>query len=41
MGKNRNGIEKELSTVGIELLGEMLGRADVDEDDEIDSILCN
>jgi len=38
-GKTIMALKKELSTVGIELLGEMLGRADVDEDDEIDSIL--
>lgn len=38
-GKTVNALKKELSTVGIGLLGEMLGRADVDEDDDIDDIL--
>ncbi|WP_157644118.1 hypothetical protein [Burkholderia ubonensis] len=38
-GKTVTALKKELSTVGIGLLGEMLGRADVDEDDDIDDIL--
>jgi hypothetical protein len=38
-GKTIMALKKELSTVGVELLGEMLGKTDVDEDDDIDSIL--
>jgi hypothetical protein len=38
-GKTIMALKKELSTVGLALLGEMLGRTDVDEDDELDSIL--
>ncbi len=38
-GKTITALKKELSTVGIGLLGEMLGRADVDEDDDVDDIL--
>ncbi len=32
-------LKKELSTVGVGFLGEMLGRLDVDEDDDVDDIL--
>ncbi len=32
-------LKRELSSVGITLIGEMLGIADIDEDDEIDDIL--
>lgn len=38
-GKTATALKKELSTVGIGLLGEMLGRTDVDEDDDVDDIL--
>ena len=38
-GKTVTALKKELSTVGVGLLGEMLGRADVDEDDKVDDIL--
>jgi hypothetical protein len=38
-GRTLNALKKELSTVGVGLLGEMLGRPDVDEDDEVDDIL--
>jgi hypothetical protein len=32
-------LKKELATVGVGFLGEMLGRPDVDEDDDVDDIL--
>lgn len=32
-------LKKELSNVGVSLVGEMLGKSDVDEDDDIDDIL--
>ncbi len=32
-------LKKELSAVGVSFLGEMLGRPDVDEDDDVDGIL--
>lgn len=38
-GKTIMALKKELSTVGIGLIGEMLGRFDVNEDDDIDDIL--
>ncbi len=38
-GKTLNSLKKELSTVGVGLLGEMLGRPDVTEDDEVDDVL--
>jgi hypothetical protein len=38
-GKALNALKKELATVGVGLLGEMLGRADVAEDDEVDDVL--
>lgn len=38
-GKTLNALKKELSTVGVGLLGEMLGRQDVTEDDEVDDVL--
>ena len=38
-GKTINALMKELSSVGIGLLGEMLGRPDVTEDDEVEDIL--
>lgn len=37
--KTVTALKKELSAVGVSLLGEMLGRADVDEDDDVDDIL--
>ena len=40
-GKTINALKKELSTVGVGLLAEMLGRADVDEDDDVDDILTS
>lgn len=38
-GKTVTALKKELSTVGVSLLGEMLGKTGVDEDDDIDDIL--
>ena len=38
-GKTVTALKKELSTVGVGLLGEMLGRSDVDEDDDVEDIL--
>lgn len=38
-GKTVTALKKELSTVGVGLLGEMLGRLDVHEDADIDDIL--
>jgi hypothetical protein len=38
-GKTVTALKKELSTVGVGLLGEMLGRVDVDEDADVDDIL--
>lgn len=38
-GKTVTALKKELSTVGVSLLGEMIGRADVDEDDDIEDVL--
>lgn len=38
-GKTTTALKKELSAVGIGLLGEMLGKADVDEDDDIEDII--
>ena len=38
-GKTFNALKKELSTVGVGLLAEMLGRTGVDEDDDVDDIL--
>ncbi|CUX42340.1 hypothetical protein [Agrobacterium deltaense] len=38
-GKTITALKKELSTVGVGLLAEMLGRADVDEDDDVDDIV--
>jgi hypothetical protein len=32
-------LKKELSSVGVGLLGEMLGKADVDEDDDVEDII--
>lgn len=40
-GKTLNALKKELSTVGVGLLGEMLGRQDVEEDDDVDDILTS
>lgn len=37
--KTANALKKELSVVGVELLGEMLGRTDVDETDRVEDIL--
>lgn len=37
--KTINALKKELSTVGVGLIGEMLGRVDVKENDEINDIL--
>jgi len=38
-GKTVTALKKELSTVGVSLLGEMLGRTGVDEDDDVEDIL--
>ncbi|AXI01778.1 hypothetical protein [Aquirhabdus parva] len=38
-GKTITALKKELSTVGVGLLGEMLGKPDVNEDDDVDDIL--
>lgn len=38
-GKTVTALKKELSGVGVGLLGEMLGKADVDEDDEVEEII--
>jgi hypothetical protein len=37
--KTITALKKELSTVGVGFLGEMLGRPDVDEDEDVDNIL--
>jgi len=37
--KTEHALKKELSTVGISFLAEMLGRTDVDEDDDVEDIL--
>lgn len=38
-GKTVTALKKELSGVGVGLLGEMLGKADVDEDDDVEDII--
>jgi len=38
-GKTITALKKELSTVGVGLLGEMLGKTDVDEDDNVEDVL--
>lgn len=38
-GKTTTALKKELSAVGISLLGEMLGKADVDEDDDVEDFI--
>ena len=38
-GKTVTALKKELSSIGVSLLGEMLGRTDVDDDDDVDDIL--
>ncbi|MBN2897481.1 MAG: hypothetical protein JXO44_01805 [Clostridia bacterium] len=38
-GKTSTALKKELSAVGIGLIGEMLGKADVDEDDDVEDIM--
>ena len=38
-GKTVTALKKELSTVGVSLLGEMIGKTDVDEDDDVEDIL--
>lgn len=38
-GKTVTALKKELSTVGVSLLAEMLGKPDVDEDDDVEDIL--
>ena len=38
-GKTVTALKKELSTAGVSLLGEMLGRTGVDEDDDVEDIL--
>lgn len=38
-GRTINALKKELSSVGVGLIGEMLGRTDVQEDDDINDIL--
>ncbi|HEX8049205.1 hypothetical protein [Rhizobium sp.] len=40
-GKTINALKRELSTVGVGLLAEMLGRVDIDEDDDADDILTS
>ena len=40
-GRTINALKKELSNVGVSLIGEMLGRTDVDEDDDINDILTD
>ena len=40
-GKTITALKKELSTVGVGLLAEMLGRTDVDEDNDVDDILTS
>lgn len=40
-GKTITALKKELSTVGVGLLGEMLGRTDIDEEDDVDDILTS
>lgn len=40
-GKTISALKKELSTVGVGLLAEMLGRSGVDEDDDVDDILTS
>ena len=40
-GKTITALKKELSTVGVGLLAEMLGRTNVDEDDDVDDILTS
>ncbi|MBI1390954.1 MAG: hypothetical protein GC154_21190 [bacterium] len=37
--KTSTALKRELSVVGVQLLGEILGRADVDEDDDVEDIL--
>lgn len=37
--KTSTALKKELSAVGVGLLGEMLGKADVDEDDDVEDIM--
>lgn len=37
--KTSTALKKELSVVGVQLLGEMLGRTDVDENDDVEDIL--
>jgi hypothetical protein len=37
--KTSTALKKELSVVGVKLLGEMLGRTDVDENDDVEDIL--
>lgn len=40
-GKTINALKKELSTVGVGLLAEMLGKANIGEDDDVDDILTS
>ena len=40
-GRTINALKKELANVGVSLIGEMLGRTDVDEDDDINDILTD
>jgi hypothetical protein len=40
-GKTIAALKKELSTVGVGLLAEMLGRTDIDEDDDVDDIVTS
>lgn len=40
-GRTINALKKELSNVGVSLIGEMLGRTDVDEDDDVNDILTD
>ena len=40
-GRTINALKKELSNVGVGLIGEMLGRTDIDENDNINDILTD
>lgn len=38
-GKTATALKKELSAVGVGLIGEILGKADVDEDDDVEDLI--
>ena len=40
-GKTISALKKELATVGVGLLAEMLGRSDVDDEDDVDDVLTS